>query len=152
MRSLEKMNKQELSILRTIENEILPLVEDIELSRYHDGITLKIYVTFNTLEKIIGKYIKNQTIELQRPMQFDEINNYPIKFYYKNKKYFIHLFKPYLKKYVSADINCLVKEFRTVDKLIFTLVKKIEDEKLFKDLNIKITQLNIKRIIDQKGN
>jgi len=146
------MNKQELSILKTIEHEILPFVEDIELFRYHDGMALKIYVTFSTLEKIIEKYAKNQTIELQRPTQFDEINNYPIKFYYKNKKYFIHLFKPYLKKYVSTDINCLVKEFRSIDKLLFTLVKKIEDEDLFKELNIKITQSNIRRIIEQKGN
>jgi len=146
------MNKQELSILKTIEHEILPFVEDIELFRYHDGIALKIYVTFSTLEKIIDKYAKNQTIELQRPTQFDEINNYPIKFYYKNKKYFIHLFKPYLKKYVSTDINCLVKEFRSIDKLLFTLVKKIEDEDLFKELNVKITQSNIRRIIEQKGN
>ena len=43
-----KMNKQELSILRTIENEILPLVEDIELFRYHYGVKLKIYVSFST--------------------------------------------------------------------------------------------------------
>lgn len=146
------MNKQELSILKTIEHEILPFVEDIELFRYHDGMSLKICVTFSTLEKIIGKYAKNQTIELQRPMQFDEINNYPIKFYYKNKKYFIHLFKPYLKKYGSADINCLVKEFRSIDKLIFTLVKKIQDEELFKELDVKITRTNIRRIIEQKGN
>jgi hypothetical protein len=147
-----KMNKQELSILRTIENEILPLVEDIELFRYYDGITLKIYVTFSTLEKIIGKYVKNQTIELKRPMQFDEINNYPIKFYYKNKKYFIHLFKPYLEKYASSDINCLVKEFRSIDKLLFTLVKKIEDEELFKVLDVTINRLNIISIVEQKGN
>lgn len=146
------MNKQELSILRTIVKEILPFVEDVELFKYYDGISLKIYVTFGGLEKIISKYVKNQTIELKRPIQFDEINNYPIKFYYKKKKYFIHLFKPYLKKYVSADINCLVKEFRTIDKLIFTLVKKIEDEDLFKDLDVKITQRNIKSIIEQKGN
>jgi len=57
-----------------------------------------------------------------------------------------------LKKYVSSDINCLVKEFRSIDKLIFTLVKKIDDEDLFKELDVKIGRSNIKRIIEQKGN
>lgn len=152
MRTSKKMNKQELSILRTIEKEILPFVEDVELFKYYDGISLKIYVTFGSLEKIISRYVKNQTIELKRPIQFDFTNNYPIKFYYKNKKYFIYLFKPYLKKYVSPDINCLVKEFRSIDKLIFTLVKKINDEDLFKELDVKISRSNIKHIIEQKGN
>ena len=145
------MNKQELSILKTIEKEILPYVENIELFRYHDGISLKIYVTFGSLEKIISRYAKNQTIELKKPAQFEEINNYPIKYYYKNKKYYLHLFKPYLSKFVSADINCLVKEFRSIDKLIFTLVKKIEDEELFKDLDVKILGSNIRYMIEQKG-
>ena len=144
------MNKTELSLLKDIVNEISFMVKDFELNKIEGKITLKIYVSYESLSKIIDKYYKENKPRTKQVLQFEETDEYPIRFYIKSKKYYIHLFRPYLETPIK-DINILVKDMRPVDKTILKIMKQIEEENLFKDLEYIVDKTNIKYVIAQKG-
>ena len=144
------MNKVELSLLKDIANEVSFMVKDFELNRIEDKITLKIYVSYDSLLKIVDKYYTQDKPVIKQIPQCEETDEYPIKFYIRNKKYYLHLFRPYLQSSVK-DANVLVKNMRPVDKTILKILKKIEDENLFKNLEYLVDKYNIKYVIAQKG-
>jgi len=144
------MNKTELSLLKDIVNEVSFMVKDFELNKIEDKITLKIYVSHESLLKIVDKYYTQDKPVIKQIPQFDETDEYPLKFYIRSKKYYLHLFRPYLHTAVK-DANILVKNMRPVDKIILKILKQIEDENLFKNLEYIVDKSNIKYVIAQKG-
>ena len=82
---------------------------------------------------------------------YEETNEYPVKFMYKNKKYILHLYKPYLDSYKQSDYNILVKNMREIDKKCFDIIKEINNNNFYQKLDILIDKQNILYAIRVKG-
>jgi hypothetical protein len=149
------MNKDELKILKEIKLTIIPYVKNIELNKYHDGVSFKIIIPFDTLEKLVEKYYEDKEWKpkIISYFHYEETNEYPLGFYYKKGKYYIKLYKNYIHGIKETILfNVLVKNMRNTDKNAFKILKQIKDENLFKNLDIFIDKNNINYIIEQKGN
>jgi hypothetical protein len=149
------MNKEELKILKEIKLTIIPYVKNIELSKYHDGISFKISIPFETLEKLVEKYYEDKEWKpkIISYFHYEQTNEYPVGFQYKKGKYYIKLYKNYIQGVKDTILsNVLVKNMRSTDKNAFKILKQIKDDNLFKNLDVLVDKYNINYIIEQKGN
>jgi hypothetical protein len=146
------MNTSEVSTLKTIRTEILPHVNNIHLCRYNKEVVFKMYISFETLQKIVDRYcdVKTKPV-LKKVHNYEETNEYPVKCMIKNKKYILHLYKPYLESYKQVDYNILVKNMREIDKKCFDVVKEISNNNLYRKLDVLIDKQNILYAIRVKG-
>lgn len=146
------MNNSEVSILKMIRTEILPNVNNIHLCRFNKEVVFKIYVSYDTLQKIVDRYCDYKTNPiLKKVHNYEETNEYPVKFIIKNRKYILHLYKPYLETYKQVDYNVLVKNMREIDKKCFDVVKEISNNNLYQKLDVLIDKQNILYAVRVKG-
>jgi len=139
------MNRKELSILKKIDSDILKFVKNIQIARYQDALSFKIYVPFKILEKILETYDNDEKVSLKENEQYQ--NEYPVRFVIHNRKYMIYFYNPYLKSKVNY-VRCFVKDMRLIDNRCFKILKKIQEDDLFQNLEILIDGKKLKEIIN----